>query len=81
MTGSLHVGEMLDYHPVDVWFLGCTLFAILYRASAIKCEFCTTTTTQEAAGMSGNHHYGQIHKTTMRMMPVCLHCSKACTGQ
>jgi serine/threonine kinase 16 len=29
----------LDYTAVDVWSLGCTLFAILYGASPFECEF------------------------------------------
>jgi serine/threonine kinase 16 len=29
----------LDYTKVDVWSLGCTLFAILYGASPFECEF------------------------------------------
>jgi serine/threonine kinase 16 len=29
----------LDYTEVDVWSLGCTLFAILYGASPFECEF------------------------------------------
>ena len=38
--GGLRVGEDdLDYRLVDVWSLGCTLFAILFGASPFECEF------------------------------------------
>eukprot|EP00980_Cylindrotheca_fusiformis_P020042 scaffold7133_cov116-Cylindrotheca_fusiformis.AAC.3 len=38
--GELRVGDAdLDYTKVDVWSLGCTLFAILYGASPFECEF------------------------------------------
>jgi serine/threonine kinase 16 len=39
-SGELRVGDSaLDYTKVDVWSLGCTLFAILYGASPFECEF------------------------------------------
>jgi serine/threonine kinase 16 len=39
-AGEVRVGdEDLDYTKVDVWMLGCTLFAILYGASPFECEF------------------------------------------
>jgi serine/threonine kinase 16 len=39
-SGELRVGDSdLDYTEVDVWSLGCTLFAILYGASPFECEF------------------------------------------
>lgn len=39
-SGELRVGDAdLDYTKVDVWSLGCTLFAILYGASPFECEF------------------------------------------
>lgn len=38
--GELRVGDSdVDYAKVDVWGLGCTLFAILFGASPFECEF------------------------------------------
>ena len=38
--GELRVDQPdLDYTKVDVWMLGCTLFAIFYGASPFECEF------------------------------------------
>ncbi|CAJ1947749.1 unnamed protein product [Cylindrotheca closterium] len=38
--GELRVGDSdVDYTKVDVWSLGCTLFAILFGASPFECEF------------------------------------------
>ncbi|KAL3938440.1 MAG: hypothetical protein SGBAC_006658 [Bacillariaceae sp.] len=38
--GELRVGDAdIDYTKVDVWSLGCTLFAILFGASPFECEF------------------------------------------
>lgn len=37
--GVLRVGDELDYRAVDVWSLGCVLFAILYGSSPFECEF------------------------------------------
>ena len=74
-TGLLHVGDTLDYRAVDVWSLGCTLFAILYGASPMECEFCkttkattTSTTTQEEAGTNGNHHYQQYYGRVIKIV-------------
>jgi len=33
----------VDFRAVDVWSLGCTLFAILYGASPFECEFVRTS--------------------------------------
>ena len=54
--GELRVGdEDLDYTKVDVWSLGCTLFAILYGASPFECEFIRTDTRRH------NHHHHHHH--------------------
>jgi serine/threonine kinase 16 len=40
--GGIRVGDdasVLDYTKVDVWMLGCTLFAMHYGASPFECEF------------------------------------------
>jgi serine/threonine kinase 16 len=38
--GGVRAGDAdLDYRKVDVWALGCTLFAILYGASPSEAEF------------------------------------------
>ncbi|KAL7557238.1 hypothetical protein ACA910_001903 [Epithemia clementina (nom. ined.)] len=42
-TGVLQVGQILDYRAVDVWSLGCTLFAIMYGASPMECEFLSSS--------------------------------------
>ena len=35
--------SVLDYTKVDVWMLGCVLFAILFGVSPYECEFSRTT--------------------------------------
>lgn len=40
---AAHPDDVLDYTKVDVWMLGCTLFAILYGASPGECEFSDST--------------------------------------
>lgn len=40
LEGSLRAGDHdLDYAKVDVWSLGCTLFAMMFGASPFECEF------------------------------------------
>jgi serine/threonine kinase 16 len=39
LEGILRVGDVVDFRAVDVWSLGCTLFALLYGASPFECEF------------------------------------------
>ena len=39
-SGELRAGDAdLDYTKVDVWMLGCTLWAIMHGASPFECEF------------------------------------------
>jgi serine/threonine kinase 16 len=45
----------LDYTKVDVWSLGCTLFAILYGASPFECEFSSRRNDK-----NNNNTYGRI---------------------
>ncbi|OEU22942.1 kinase-like protein [Fragilariopsis cylindrus CCMP1102] len=43
-AGELRVADsILDYRKVDVWMLGCTLFAILFGASPGEVEFSRST--------------------------------------
>jgi serine/threonine kinase 16 len=44
----------LDYRAVDVWSLGCTLFAILYGASPFEIEFALPMHQQRGGGGSSN---------------------------
>jgi serine/threonine kinase 16 len=56
--GELRVSngnDYLDYTKVDVWMLGCTLFALMYGASPFECEFHRTTS---------NHHHHHHHGST-----------------
>ena len=40
LEGGVRAGDpIVDFRKVDVWSLGCTLFAILYGASPFECEF------------------------------------------
>lgn len=40
LEGGIRAGDAdLDYAKVDVWSLGCTLFAMMYGASPFECEF------------------------------------------
>jgi len=51
--GGIRTGDpSLDYTKVDVWSLGCTLFAMLYGASPLESEFYNITTTSSGHGHS-----------------------------
>ena len=51
--GELRAGdEDLDYTKVDVWGLGCSLFAMLYGASPFECEF-----TRNNSHRHNSHHH------------------------
>lgn len=44
LEGGVRTGDPdVDFSKVDVWSLGCTLFAILYGASPFECEFVRTS--------------------------------------
>lgn len=44
LEGGVRAGDVdVDFCAVDVWSLGCTLFAILYGASPFECEFVRTS--------------------------------------
>lgn len=44
LEGGVRAGDDdVDFGAVDVWSLGCTLFAILYGASPFECEFVRTS--------------------------------------
>lgn len=44
LEGGVRAGDTdVDFRAVDVWSLGCTLFAILYGASPFECEFVRTS--------------------------------------
>jgi serine/threonine kinase 16 len=44
LEGGVRAGDAdVDFRKVDVWSLGCTLFAILYGASPFECEFARTS--------------------------------------
>lgn len=38
-AGNLRPGDVLDYTAVDVWSLGCLMFAALFGSSPKECEF------------------------------------------
>lgn len=49
--GGVRAGDPdIDYQKVDVWSLGCTLFAMLYGASPLEAEFVSTHGSRDAAG-------------------------------
>jgi serine/threonine kinase 16 len=44
LEGGVRAGDAdVDFCAVDVWSLGCTLFAILFGASPFECEFVRTS--------------------------------------
>ena len=46
LEGGVRAGDAhVDFRAVDVWSLGCTLFAILYGASPFECEFAAPRTS------------------------------------
>jgi serine/threonine kinase 16 len=54
-------GDVLDYTKVDVWSLGCTLFAMCFGASPFECEF------RKAPG-SGNKTIRIVECTQLRIL-------------
>lgn len=74
--GGVRAGDpTLDYTKVDVWSLGCTLFAMLYGASPLESEFynnTTTTTTTSTSRSSGN---GTNHSRSLGPLKIvdCTH--------
>lgn len=53
-AGGVRQGDApLDYAAVDVWSLGCFMFAVLYGASPKECEF---TTTSSSSSSSSQHN-------------------------
>lgn len=72
--GELRAGdEDLDYTKVDVWGLGCSLFAMLYGASPFECEF----TRNNSHRHNSHHHHRQGRNMTMNKAPVqIVECSQ-----
>ena len=63
--------NVLDYTLVDVWSLGCTLFAILFGASPFESEFSRTTGRHRVIECSQLNVLGDIPKPPNDKMWAC----------
>lgn len=61
--------SVLDYRKVDVWMLGCTLFAILFGASPGESEFSRSTGQLLIVDPSHNKMLGQMPPWPSTEMP------------
>jgi serine/threonine kinase 16 len=64
-----HHESVLDYRKVDVWMLGCTLFAILFGASPGESEFSRSTGQLLIVDPSHNKMLGQMPPWPSTEMP------------
>jgi serine/threonine kinase 16 len=59
----------LDYAKVDVWSLGCVLFAILYGASPFECDFHRRTGQLQIQDCTHNRVLGKVPKPPKETPP------------
>ena len=67
---------VLDYTKVDVWMLGCTLFAILYGASPGECEFSESTGQIRIVDCTHNKVLGSLPRPSRNTPPAYWYSSQ-----